>query len=576
MSFVLNLTSRGAGGRAIVRARMIAGDVLTIGRDPASDIHLTDLEVTRRHAEIRRLAPDRVELRALASLPLIVDGRSIEHAEIDPTRGADIRIGETRIVIGAGEAGAIAIAVTRNAAPIQGADEAAKRFSIAGRAWGKRPMAWVFGLAILAIFLIWPIWSFNQTPPKLTPDQLASGYRHIGETWSSGPLSRAHAKLARNCKVCHTEAFVAVPDTACRACHTTIDDHADPHRLALTRPQPVGRAAFERSVAEHFGRMSGRCVDCHSEHSGPQAMPAALVSCTACHADLKSKLPDTALGNASDFARHHPQFAPKVMTTPGDYPRFTTISLDHPGTAQNSGLRFPHALHMSRSGGVARMQASLGRPSLGCAGCHAPDVSGARFKPVEMERNCAQCHSLAFDRQGGTVRNLPHGDAARVIAFIRASGARAPSPLLATGRSRPGLIAPTAITSSSADARVRAAFSPHGACADCHIVLWPSQTGNDYGIVPVREQLRFMPRGRFDHKAHAKSSCASCHREALTTDDPRVLMLPGIATCRQCHGASDATGPKAPSTCVTCHGYHHGTGTLPVDRRKRSGLWAPP
>ena len=59
MSFVLHLTSRAASGREIVRTRRVEGDVLTVGRDPASDIHLTDLEVTRHHAEIRRLGAPR-------------------------------------------------------------------------------------------------------------------------------------------------------------------------------------------------------------------------------------------------------------------------------------------------------------------------------------------------------------------------------------------------------------------------------------------------------------------------------------------------------------------------------------
>ncbi len=580
MSFVLNLTSTSASGREIVRTRRVERDVLTIGRDPASDIHLTDLEITHHHAEIRRLAPDRVAVRAVAAIPLLVDGLSTEEAEIDPARGGEIRIGETRITIAAGEeAGTIAIGVTRDSEPLEGADEAAKRFSVAGLGFGKRTMAWAFGLAILAIFLVWPIASYQHAPQRLTDAQLASNYRHIGESWNSGPLSKGHAALVRNCKACHVDAFVAVPDRACAACHDDLGPaHADPRKLAVVTPRPAGLRGLELSIAEKFGRDSGRCVNCHREHSGPTPMPAARVSCTDCHANLKAKLPATALANVTDFGKGHPEFKPQVMTSPGDYPRFTTITLGDPNaTPQNSGLTFPHALHMARDGGVARMQLSLGRGPLACVECHVADESGARFRSVVMERNCAQCHSLAFDRVGGAVRNLPHGDVARTIAFIISAGGRMPSMPLDEGRDRPGTIAPTPIhyADNSAAARVRATFSPNGACHDCHVVIPPAPGSINYRIVPVREQLRFMSRGWFDHKAHSKD-CASCHSQALTTNDSRVLMLPGIATCRQCHGGADAKPPLIRSTCAMCHAYHHGSGEPQAVRPRALALWAPP
>jgi hypothetical protein len=66
--FVLRTVSHSAEGREIVRASRIEADRLTIGRDPACDIHLTDLAVALRHATVerRRIAPLR-RLRARAS-----------------------------------------------------------------------------------------------------------------------------------------------------------------------------------------------------------------------------------------------------------------------------------------------------------------------------------------------------------------------------------------------------------------------------------------------------------------------------------------------------------------------------
>lgn len=575
MSFVLHFTSRAASGREIVRTRRVDGDVLTIGRDPASDIHLTDLEATRHHAEIRRLGPNQVAVQALAGLPLLVDGRSTEQAEIDATRGGEIRIGTARIAIAAGDDGAIAIGVTRDSQPLEGAEEAGKRFSLAGTAFGKRPMAWTLALAILAIFLAWPIWSFTHAPAKLTDAQMAGGYKHIDQSWSSGPLSRAHAGMG-DCKACHVEAFVAVPDTACQSCHTDIAPHADADRQARAKPRPGGVAGFKLAIADMFGRDPGRCVDCHAEHSGPGAMPAvAETQCAGCHADLKAKLPDTKLGDAGDFGRAHPQFMPAVMTTPGDYPRFTRIPLGDPGArVQDSGLKFPHALHLSQVSGVARMQSSLGRKPLACAECHVPDDSGARFKPVSMERNCSQCHSLAFDRIGGTVRTLRHGNAAQVIADILAAGGGG-GPALLADRGRPGEIRAAPGYGGGGGggaAMVRAIFSPRGACYDCHVIVPPSSPGGlNYRVVPVREQLRFIGKGWFDHAAHTTTTCTSCHAQALNTNDSRILMLPGISTCRQCHGGDTARAPQVRSTCAMCHDYHRGNG---APRALRSGKLA--
>ncbi|HET8613057.1 MAG TPA: cytochrome c3 family protein, partial [Sphingomonas sp.] len=512
MSFVLRLTSMSAVGREIVRTREVEGDRLAIGRDPDSDIRLSDLEVTRHHAKIRQLGPRRVAVRALAAIPLTVDGRSVEQAEIDAAKGGEVRIGSTRIAIAAGdEPGLIAVNVSRVEPAAEGAADASKRFSLAGVAPGKRPLAWLFAVVIVAIFLIWPIWSFSRAPAKLTPQQMAGSYTHIDKSWSAGPLSRAHAALAHDCKACHVGAFVAVPDSACKSCHADTADHADPHRLAVARGAPEGIAGLKQRIAEAFGRDPGRCVDCHIEHQGPGPMPAVPQGfCADCHGDLKAALPDTKLGDASDFGREHPQFTPVVMTTPGDHPRFSRITLGDAPLVQDSGLKFPHALHMSRTGGVAQMQATLGRKPMACADCHVPDESGARFRPVSMERDCQQCHSLAFDRVGGTVRTLRHGDAAQVIADIRDFYSAHPggNAFVPTMRRRPGEIRATPRPASGAAAAIRAVFSPGGACYDCHVVVQPSTPGGlDYRVVPVHQQLRFMDDGWFDHSAHASTPC---------------------------------------------------------------------
>jgi hypothetical protein len=571
MSFVLRTTSTSATGRQIVRTRRMDADIVTIGRDPASDIHLTDLEVTRHHAAIRRIGPQRVLIEALASIPLIVEGRSTERAELDVGRGGEIRIGATRITLAAGETDSeIALDISSVEPAAESSVDASHRFALSAVAPGKRWMAWTLALLILAGFLAWPIWSFHETNAKLTDRQMAAGHVHADASWSAGPLSRAHAALERDCKACHVGAFVAVPDSACRSCHADIQDHADPRRLHAARAPPEGIDGLKRRIATMFGRDPGRCVDCHVEHQGATTMPPpAQAFCADCHAALKTHLTDTKLADAGDFATSHPQFAPVVMTVPGEHPRFTRISLDDAPT-EDTVLKFPHALHLSGTGGVARMATTLGGKPLACASCHVPDDSGARFKPVSMEANCQQCHSLALDRVDGTVRTLRHGDTAQVIADIRDFAASHPggSAVVPTMRQRPGEIRPTALAGGGgAAAMIRGVFSKGGACYDCHVVRGPSSPGGtDFSVVPVRQPMRYLAHGWFDHGAHASTTCESCHGQALKSDSSGALMIPGIANCRQCHGGEHAYSPLVRSSCVMCHDYHRGPGAPHVSR----------
>jgi hypothetical protein len=582
MSFLLRLTSSSATGREIVRTRAVAGDTVTIGRDPSSDIHLTDLEVTHRHARIRQTAGRLVVIEATANLPLLVDGRSTMRAELDAARGGEITIGATRIGISVGEeAGVIALAVTTTDTAPPSDEDAARRFSLVGTAPGKRPMAWLLALIVFGVFLIWPIWSFTHQPPKLTDQQMASGsYTHIQGSWSAGPLSLAHAPLQHDCKACHVGAFVAVPDSACKSCHA-VHDHADLKRLAMAKPQPTGIAGLKQRIAMTFGHDPGRCVDCHLEHLGAVPVPKLSgASCTDCHAALKSRLTDTRLADAGNFASSHPQFAPLVMTKPGDRPDFTRVSLDT-AAMQDDGLKFTHAQHMSRTNGVARMWQSLGHAPMQCQSCHVADNSGARFQPVSMEKNCQECHSLAFDNVGGTIRRLRHGEPDQVIADIRDFYAAHPGggSYVATSRMRPGAAGVPGYLGATgggggANAAIRAVFSKGGACYDCHVVVQPTNGSLNFGVVPVKQTMRYLQHGWFDHSAHSTSTCQSCHGEALTSNDVHKVMVPGIKTCRTCHGGPDAKAPMVKSGCEMCHDYHRGDGA-PQSLRIRGGSSVP-
>lgn len=595
MSFLIRQISRTADGREIVRPKVVETSQLIVGRDPSTDIHLPDLGVTLRHAVIQSLGGSRVEIAAAAGLPFDVNGKQTERTEIDAARGADVRLGAHVLSFSKGEgedAGRVVISVERVGA-VSDASEAkdeARAFSLAGVAPPKRATAWTLALLILAVFLVWPLYAFysNHTAPGEAAMRPAAF--HADEMWSSGHLSLVHSNLENDCKACHTQPGVAVRDTACVACHTAIHDHADPRRLAAARTMPGFGDRVQNAVASAFNKPEGACVDCHTEHEGRNAMPVTEQRfCSNCHGTLNERLTDTRILNASDFGTDHPEFRPAIMTDPGAArPTVRRLSLEA-RPLEDNGLKFPHEIHLVKTGSVARMAQSFGglygfgERGLACANCHVPDSSGARFQPITMEQNCGMCHSLAFDQIGGTIRTLRHGDVDQTIAdiraFYRSTGPVRPINFGGQSRRRPGEAMQAATFAEynraaaerpgRAEAAVRAVFSQGGACFDCHSVTQPGQNGNPtWGIVPVRQPMRYMQLGWFDHKAHETETCESCHA-ARTSTNAQDVLLPKIESCRECHGGEGAA-KAVPSSCAMCHDYHMDAGAPQQVRDERT------
>jgi len=303
---------------------------------------------------------------------------------------------------------------------------------------------------------------------------------------------------------------------------------------------------------------------------------AMAQDCAQCHGALKSRLPDTYLVDVADWSRH-PDFRPLVTLSPaGPNPVVRRIPLSqHP--QENPGLTFDHSVHLSPTGGVARLAQVLGRAGgygdggLACGACHRPDASGQGFAPIEMTRDCGACHSLAFARVNGVLQLLPHGRPDLVVAKLTAfyapqsiwsgppNGANRPTatPTL------PAVVAASRASPAAVEA-IRWTFSLGGACYDCHRVVPP--TGANplaYGIAPVHLTDRYLPWGAFNHAiaAHRKDpagreTCNDCHK-ARTSQRAEDLLLPRIDTCFACHGKTPVEAPQsAGATCAECHGYH--------------------
>jgi Cytochrome c7 and related cytochrome c len=236
--------------------------------------------------------------------------------------------------------------------------------------------------------------------------------------------------------------------------------------------------------------------------------------------------------------------------------RLTRVSLaERPREA--SGLTFPHDLHLDPRSGVSRMAQRLGQGSpIACKDCHRPTADGVRFLPIDMERDCESCHSLAYDKVGNTFRKLRHGDVDQMIADLSVAP-RSAAPII-TGRMRPGDFANTGpyfarfSPPAAGIGTVQRALSRDGICGECHT---PSQAGGRFSVVPVTQVSRFMHHGWFTHAAHKQEKCTSCHTAERSTTSADLL-LPDLKSCRTCHLGEDAPRGKVASGCAMCHDYH--------------------
>jgi hypothetical protein len=606
MAFLLRQITYAADGREIVRPLRIDDDLLRIGRDPEMDVRLSDLAVALKHAVIERISAKQLGVSAERGLTVELNGRSTNFGKINLAQGGDIKIAShlLRIMPTPPDAQDIAIDVEKiTEADVRLDKSAEKEFSLVSVMPSKRLSAYVLSIVVLGLFLAWPVMNyFERRDQPATPTMAAtlaagSGF-HPDSSWSSGKLSLSHTGLENNCQACHVKAFEAVRDESCATCHETAHDHADPYRLARAQPDLSRWDKIELSFKETFDIPPGRCVECHTEHEGRTQMAAtAQRFCSDCHTTLKEKLSDTKLANAGDFETSHPEFQPAVLTRwNGTTPMLQRVSLAQK-PQENSNLKFPHDMHLSKTNGVAQMARRLSKDygfgdALGCKDCHDADPTGTRFQPVSMEEDCQMCHSLGLQTIGGTVRLLPHGEPEQVVADIRAfyssSGPYRPSglPVSQFARQRPGdvnfirraqdVARGRAAVPMQTEAMVRTTFSSQGVCGECHTAGFQ---GGQPKIAPVAFPVRYMHKGWFDHRPHqtveldngtvatGAAACASCHNASASAKSGDLL-LPDLKSCRTCHGG-ETTSKAVPSGCAMCHDFHMDGGAPSMLIRQR-------
>ena len=338
----------------------------------------------------------------------------------------------------------------------------------------------------------------------------------------AGPIHSAHSTTAAECDLCHVTPFERVPDSTCEACHT-VDRHV------------------VQSASAVIGEI--RCASCHLEHNEPEQLVNQHQGlCGDCHAE---STPDAALGTAGDFLDDHPEFRAVDLV-------------------DDSKLIFDHAVHLDESGIVT----PEGRRVIECHECHAPEPGGARMQAISMDEHCSSCHTLSFDPDDPT-RTVPHGDPETVVqSLIEYYSARLlggdPDAVEQRVR-RPGQALSRAERDrAAAEARVEALriaedLFERRACTNCHTV---TKVDGDvpWHVEPVTLTQAFFANARFSHAAHQTeiSGCIDCH-EATTSMSAQDLLIPGIESCRDCHGSGFAhrnDAAQTPSTCVMCHSFH--------------------
>ncbi len=616
MTFAVRTITRSLAGRDIAhKPEVLDVSELTIGRGAECDIRLSDLAVSLRHAQARQAGPGRIHVESLGAEPFEADGKFTKSATLDLANKPRLVFGSHVLVFSAGEdPGEVLVDVTRLETGPETAAEANedKIFSLKSLHPGKRPIAWTLASLFLLLCLILPIGAYLVQ---------ANRHIHADQQWSSGPLSKSHAFLSRNCQACHVKAFVSVQDSTCLSCHaaattpeaaaqvaeterkwggpekvTLVRDHAAHDLIAQVEPLPDDlngkvQAVFRRT----FNHPNDRCASCHLEHLADTKAKAApgstlpasqrpretptlkvTIGCVQCHAKIREELDNTTLRDTPDWG-HHPDFRPLIARRPfGNAPPILDrISLvERP--SDYTGLNFSHQEHLSTTGGVARMAAGLHMPGGGltCADCHRANKAGG-FAPVEMTRDCAACHSLAYaPGPNGTPLMLPHGHPNQVVATLESYyGGGGVMRVSGPSREPPGFLArfgqlftgaPSHSESGAAAGKIRALFAARGLCSECHAAAAPVDPASlDYRIVPIHITERYLPRGAFNHDirehnrdAAGNPTCESCHDERQSASASDV-MLPRIGECASCHGKTKAKTPTAASgACEQCHSYH--------------------
>lgn len=426
-------------------------------------------------------------------------------------------------------------------------------------------------------FRSWRLW-LSILVPVIAALWFTAQQANSHKIYSSGPLSAAHAVLGKKCEVCHATTLgffrAKVNDDACSKCHD-----APPHH-----PDKVTSTV--------------RCSSCHIEHRGALRLASTEdTGCTQCHANLSTRNGSPQyVRTVQSFDRQHPEFTALRQGShdPGQ------ISLNHyahlrPNLAGPTGPvqmdcqdchRLSSAAGSWPYAGLSSIAASSTQGDSQTTSQEMPASSAADLKqsrsrdymlPISYANQCAGCHGkdLQFDKRFD--QPAPHDNPQVVQAFLVqkygdyfASHPGALSETIAPERRLPSqkelhLPAPRnrqewiELQIMLAD---RLLFGK--GCKLCHTILeatQPDGSGRDGAVpLPIVAKSSIPPRwflhAEFNHNSHRLLTCTACHSSAQESRATSDVLLPGIASCRNCHESDGLKHDAANGRCSECHSYH--------------------
>jgi|SRR5579863_5443976 len=406
-------------------------------------------------------------------------------------------------------------------------------------------------------FRSWRLW-LSILIPFVAVGWFAAQRASSQKVYSSGPLSEAHAFLGKRCDVCHVTTLgffqAKVRDAACSNCHNAPSHHSD-------------KVAFQVT-----------CGSCHVEHQGSGRLASTKdASCTQCHEKLITRSGDPQYARAvKDFDGQHPEFA---ASRPG-FRHPGQIKLNHyahlrpnlPGPASPVQMDCQDCHRLSAtdvSWPYAASQPAV-RSNTGIAGTSA-DTKRSRSRdymlPILYTDQCVGCHikDLQFDRRFD--QSAPHDKPEVVQAYLLqkytdyyASHPGALSEPVAPERIIPGTMKlPLPVPHNRQewmDQQImladRLLFDK--GCKLCHFI-----NGGD-GPRPIVAKSsipeRWFPHAEFSHDSHRLLTCTACHDRTPESRNTDRILLPGIASCRNCHQDGGPRKDAASARCSKCHSYH--------------------
>jgi hypothetical protein len=543
--------------------KLVDKQSITIGRATDQDIFLADTGVSYQHARINLLPDGVVSVSSISRLGFYIEGNLVQNCLI--RRSGEMTFGAYRIMVEIKtRQDLVDITVEKLAEDIVEMQEARDRPLSLEQTWlSKRQLSWLGFAAVLILFLGLPMAAFYDDRAWSMVEKFNLPDDGL---WLSGAISSPHRHFADDCNQCHQQPFVKVTDDSCLGCHGDITAHSDPAVFDLPRLHVT------------------RCAGCHHEHEGSQYLVQnEQKMCSDCHGFL-GNLSLTDLNNITDFGTDHSEFRATLMPGRGisrnDPRAWKRVSLDDPALRHDTGLVFPHDLHLDPKG----ILGPEGEQLLVCEDCHRSDASGNYMIPVRMEAQCQSCHRLEFD-PADMERELPHSDLGNLrkmldeyfsLAALRGGIEDDKAPDLITQRRRPG----KSLSREETEIALRWALQKAEevaeevielrSCSLCHEVRRDAQAEFGWVIPEVNTtQARWLPKGFFAHDSHRNTACETCHDAGASSQSEDVL-LPRIAVCRECHGGQQAVN-RLQSTCIECHDFHQSDELLMRITRGNAG-----